>query len=484
MQTERRQFPRKPLKNLAYINIEPNNGGIVVDVSEGGLRFHSAGPVPAEGQVKFWFSVNSTDHLNAIGELVWTDDSRKTGGIRFIELPYDVRAKLRSLLGAVNFEPAANTPPSEAAPPIQPPPAGSSAASAASREALAMEREMDSVAPLHRVITGAASAVAAGSTRPQTYVSAAPRPAPAAATTDAPRANIMNSPLSLLASEDDEYVADLRRARSRHVVTGLGDLEDRRHGARPFLVLLLLLALVAGGYYVYRWKTDLNASASQRLASPPVNMASTEGPASTATTSPVPNPGPQPAGSMSSTSATSAPPASPSGPVGAANPSASSSTSGPTLSSGGDLSAGNGSAAPSASPPSAPASSAAPAAEVSKKKMDSDETPRSGKNAKEVRNVKDTAVDAEAAEAEVDEARQLLHGTNGRRDPSAAVRLLWKAVGDGSIAAELELAGIYERGDGVPKNCEQARVLLRAATTHGSETAAQELAALIRRGCR
>lgn len=476
MQTERRQFPRKPLKNLAYINIEPNNGGIVVDVSEGGLRFHSAGPVPIEGQVKFWFSVNSTDHLDAIGELVWTDDSRKTGGIRFIELPYDVRAKLRSLLGAVNFEPAANTPPSEAAPPIQPPPAGSSAASAASREALAMEREMDSVAPLHRVITGAASAVAAGSTRPQTYVSAAPRPA-AAATTDAPRANIMNSPLSLLASEDDEYVADLRRARSRHVVTGLGDLEDRRHGARPFLVLLLLIALGAGGYYVYRWKTDLNASASQRLASPPVNMASTEGPASTATTSPVPNPGPPPAGSSS---ATSSPPPSPSGSAAAGN----SSTSGPTLSSGGDLSAGNGSAAPSAAPPTAPASSAAPAAESSKKKVDSDETARPGKDAKEVRNVKDVAVDAEAAEAEVDEARQLLHGTNGRRDPSAAVRLLWKAVGDGSIAAELELAGIYERGDGVPKNCEQARVLLRAATTHGSETAAQELAALIRRGCR
>lgn len=477
MQTERRQFPRKPLKNLAYINIEPNNGGIVVDVSEGGLRFHSAGPVPAEGQVKFWFSVNSTDHLNAVGELVWTDDSRKTGGIRFIELPYDVRAKLRSLLGAVNFEPAANTPPSEAAPPIQPPPVGSSAASAASREALAMEREMDSVAPLHRVITGAASAVAAGSTRPQTYVTAAPRPAPAAATIDAPRANIMNSPLSLLASEDDEFVADLRRARSRHVVTGLGDLEDRRRGARPFLVLLLLIALGAGGYYIYRWKTDLNASASQRLASPPVNMASTEGPAATATTSPVPNAGPQPAGSSS---ATSAPPALPSGSAAAGN----SSTSGPTLSSGGDLSAANGSAAPSAAPPSAPASSAAPAAEASKKKMDSDETTRSGKDAKEVRNVKDVAVDAEATEAEVDEARQLLHGANGRRDPAAAVRLLWKAVGDGSIAAELELAGIYERGDGVPKNCEQARVLLRAATTHGSETAAQELAALIRRGCR
>ena len=35
------------MKDLAYVNLEPNNGGIILDISEGGLCFNSPPPFNA-----------------------------------------------------------------------------------------------------------------------------------------------------------------------------------------------------------------------------------------------------------------------------------------------------------------------------------------------------------------------------------------------------------------------------------------------------
>jgi hypothetical protein len=48
---------------------------------------------------------------------------------------------------------------------------------------------------------------------------------------------------------------------------------------------------------------------------------------------------------------------------------------------------------------------------------------------------------------------------------------LWKAVKRGSVSAELVLAKLYLEGEAVPQNCEQAHMLLRAASTKGSKAA-------------
>jgi hypothetical protein len=42
---ERRQNPRTKLVEIAYIGMGPENGGLVLDVSEGGLSFHSVAPI-------------------------------------------------------------------------------------------------------------------------------------------------------------------------------------------------------------------------------------------------------------------------------------------------------------------------------------------------------------------------------------------------------------------------------------------------------
>ena len=78
----------------AYINIEPNNGGIVLNVSEGGLSFHSFDPVPRNGTIRFWFS-DQNQRIDAEAALAWTDETQK-GGLRFTTLPEEAREKIRS----------------------------------------------------------------------------------------------------------------------------------------------------------------------------------------------------------------------------------------------------------------------------------------------------------------------------------------------------------------------------------------------------
>ncbi len=60
-------------------------------------------------------------------------------------------------------------------------------------------------------------------------------------------------------------------------------------------------------------------------------------------------------------------------------------------------------------------------------------------------------------------------------DKAEAVRLLWAEVARGEISAEVALADMYVHGDGVPKNCAQAWVLLSAAAKRGNVIAVRKL---------
>lgn len=93
------------------------------------------------------------------------------------------------------------------------------------------------------------------------------------------------------------------------------------------------------------------------------------------------------------------------------------------------------------------------------------------------------AVEAESANADLRLAQRYLAGSMGARDASEAAKLLWKAVGKQNPTAAILLSGLYARGDGVAKSCDQARLLLLAATKHGSPQAAEQLRDLEQHGC-
>jgi TPR repeat protein len=84
---------------------------------------------------------------------------------------------------------------------------------------------------------------------------------------------------------------------------------------------------------------------------------------------------------------------------------------------------------------------------------------------------------------EFNAARELLRGDHRQRDLSKALDLLWAGVRKGYVPAEVTLADLYRRGDGVPKNCDQAQVLLVAASKKGSPEARHLLEQMAETGC-
>jgi hypothetical protein len=79
--------------------------------------------------------------------------------------------------------------------------------------------------------------------------------------------------------------------------------------------------------------------------------------------------------------------------------------------------------------------------------------------------------------------RYYLGGTTGSRDASEAAKWLWKAVGKQNPSALVMLSDLYLRGDGVPRSCDQARLLLVAAVKKGAPEAAEKLRRVELNGC-
>jgi len=81
-------------------------------------------------------------------------------------------------------------------------------------------------------------------------------------------------------------------------------------------------------------------------------------------------------------------------------------------------------------------------------------------------------------------AQGYLNGTNGaQRNSTEAAKWLWKAMAKQNASATLLLADLYLKGDGVPKNCDQARVLLDSAALKGMKDAGDRLQHLQAFGC-
>ncbi|HEX3354825.1 MAG TPA: PilZ domain-containing protein [Terriglobales bacterium] len=91
---ERRNTERKTPLRFAYINIEPGNGGSVLNVSEGGLCFQAIAPIQRTKTIRFWFGAPDR-RIEVQGELVWTNEALKRGGVRFTDLPAEARDPMR-----------------------------------------------------------------------------------------------------------------------------------------------------------------------------------------------------------------------------------------------------------------------------------------------------------------------------------------------------------------------------------------------------
>lgn len=140
-------------------------------------------------------------------------------------------------------------------------------------------------------------------------------------------------------------------------------------------------------------------------------------------------------------------------------------------------------APPSTSEASAPksaepsANSPAPATAPKKTEMakEMDRAPASAKS--EVNTAGSTPPDN--GSAELAQARRYL----GTQDGAEASKWLWKSVAKHNGQATVLLADLYLKGEGVSKNCDQARVLLDSAARKGVAGAGERLRNLQAFGC-
>jgi hypothetical protein len=81
-------------------------------------------------------------------------------------------------------------------------------------------------------------------------------------------------------------------------------------------------------------------------------------------------------------------------------------------------------------------------------------------------------------------AEGFLQGAQGKvRDSGEAAKWLWQAVRKENAAATLILSELYLKGDGVPKSCDQGRLLLNAAGRRGAPGAGERIRNLQAFGC-
>ena len=82
---ERRQSPRKRFENLLYVEIEPGNGGMVLNLSEHGFGFRAVKRVRPKQELKFAFNLDEKRRAERVRSLI---GSLPTVRKRAIELAY------------------------------------------------------------------------------------------------------------------------------------------------------------------------------------------------------------------------------------------------------------------------------------------------------------------------------------------------------------------------------------------------------------
>ena len=99
---ERRHFSRQKVNSLVYLNVKPDNGGILLDLSEGGMCVSVANPLPVSSRVEFSLGLGGNEMVEGTGLVSWLSQSGRSAGVCFVRLPEGSRRRVHEWLDGAN----------------------------------------------------------------------------------------------------------------------------------------------------------------------------------------------------------------------------------------------------------------------------------------------------------------------------------------------------------------------------------------------
>jgi len=504
--TERRKKLRNRPRSLVYVELESGNGGMMRDLSEEGFALRAMMPLRAGGKTQFAFSLEEATRISGEGRIVWIKEDGRVAGIEFCGISHSAREQIREWLGRAD-QPTTREPKVPAIAVAEPPtreelreearstlsrvaqPFDEAAKTAPSPEAEIAPKVIpepprheepggETRYALPRVVLPSVEAA-------ETSLSAEPEIAPIAIPQPAGITDLAEAPTGSATAPSPEMqtelydispetfpVAALEPLPTETVIEPLPELQwesefseavDSRLASRILLTraigIMLLLTLIASAVVYHRqvghaliWLGQVIAGpeeaprAQSLVAEPPAQAAPMP-----ETTVPVNSP------AVSESSATPSPQGDRAAPS-ETQPAATSRVI----------------EVPPILPAVPPSSTKTPSVPVLQPTSQQNRVPAPASS---------PGTASDNGQQEYQQAEYILRNRSREAELPEAVRLLWVAVEKGNVGGEVALAELYRQGQGVAKNCAQARVLLTAAARKGSAEAQKHLDELVRDGC-
>jgi|SRR5271157_4616743 len=530
VKTERRKKVRNRPRSLVYVELESANGGMMRDLSEEGFALRAMMPLQAGGKTQFVFSLDGKRRISGEGRIVWIKEDGRVAGIEFCGIPQSAREEIREWLAGAERPAAPEHRPAafgvsetstleelreearttiahvavpkvkdvEAAPPREPEIAPAPVSEAAPPE----ERREEVHSGLPRI---ALPTVKAPEAAPEVVTEKSSVAIPAAALREeqqeearftlprislaslgsAASTELAETPAGSVAVPSLETQSELRDVSGEMAPAGvleplpaesrlepLPELEAetefserveeplwKRFTLMRAIGIMVLLTLIAGAVVGHRQVGHALIWLGQVIAgdegTPPPQSSVSEPPA-------LASPVPETAKHVSLSAA----------PVSSAAPSPQEDQGGPGVR---QAAAANGAMeVPPIEVSLSPAITKTPSVPAIQPAIQQSRVPLPPSP---------TGATTDSGQQEYQQAARILKDKMREAETPEGVRLLWASVEKGNVNAELALAELYRKGQGVTKNCDQARILLSAAAQKGSAEARMYLGELAREGC-
>jgi len=107
---DRRRHSRQTVHPGVYVDLVPNTGGWLSNISEGGLALHLFSPAVSGEAVRLEFDLPGTStRIKANCQIAWTDRFGRRTGLQFLDLPEASQRQISEWLSGRTWQPASGS---------------------------------------------------------------------------------------------------------------------------------------------------------------------------------------------------------------------------------------------------------------------------------------------------------------------------------------------------------------------------------------